>query len=61
MKKVVESGVIELSELEKQSLQVLIQAVQIAVKSGAFELEDAVHIGNAKNNLQGLIKEEVKK
>jgi len=43
------------SEQEKQALNVLIQAVQIATKRGAFELDDAVAIGNAKNIIQKLI------
>jgi hypothetical protein len=44
------------SEQEKQALGVLIQAVKIATNKGAFELDDAIVIGNAKNVLQGLIK-----
>jgi hypothetical protein len=42
---------------EQQALSVLIQAVKIATNKGAFELDDAVVIGNAKSVLQGLIKE----
>jgi precorrin isomerase len=42
---------------EQQALGVLIQAVKIATNKGAFELDDAVVIGNAKSVLQGLIKE----
>ena len=41
---------------EKKGLDILIQAVKIAQKKGVFELDDAIHIGNAKNVLQGLIK-----
>ena len=44
-----------INEQEKQALGVLIQAVKIATNKGAFELDDAVVIGNAKNILQGLI------
>ena len=40
---------------EKQSLETLITAIKIAQSKGAFELDDAVIIGNAKNVLQGLI------
>ena len=40
---------------EKQALDILIKAVKIAQNKGAFELDDAVVIGNAKNVLQGLI------
>ena len=40
---------------EKQALDILIKAVKIAQNKGAFELDDAVIIGNAKNVLQGLI------
>lgn len=45
----------QLTEQESQSLEILIQAVRIATKSGTFELEDAVVIGTAKNNLEKLI------
>ena len=41
---------------ETNALGILIQAVKIAQNKGAFELDDAIHIGNAKNILQGLIK-----
>tara|TARA_R110000782_G_scaffold82986_1_gene163008 strand:+ start:378 stop:548 length:171 start_codon:yes stop_codon:yes gene_type:complete len=41
---------------EQEALGVLIQAVKIATNKGAFELDDAVVIGNAKNILQRLIK-----
>tara|TARA_R110000851_G_scaffold80063_1_gene176344 strand:- start:327 stop:497 length:171 start_codon:yes stop_codon:yes gene_type:complete len=44
-----------INKQEKQALGVLIQAVKIATNKGAFELDDAVVIGNAKNVLQGLI------
>tara|TARA_R110000772_G_scaffold57367_2_gene129974 strand:+ start:415 stop:603 length:189 start_codon:yes stop_codon:yes gene_type:complete len=40
---------------EKKALDILIKAVKIAQNKGAFELDDAVVIGNAKNVLQGLI------
>ena len=40
---------------EKQALDILIKAVKIAQNKGAFELDDAVVIGNAKNVLQRLI------
>ena len=40
---------------EKQALETLITAIKIAQSKGAFELDDAVIIGNAKNVLQGLI------
>lgn len=45
----------QLTEQESQSLEILIQAVKIATKSGTFELEDAVVIGTAKGNLEKLI------
>jgi hypothetical protein len=45
-----------ISEQQKQSLNVLIQAVKIATNKGAFELDDAIVIGNAKNVLEGLTK-----
>ena len=45
----------QLTEQESQSLEILIQAVRIATKSGTFELEDAVVIGTAKGNLEKLI------
>jgi len=44
----------QLTEQESQSLEILIQAVKIATKSGTFELEDAVVIGTAKGNLEKL-------
>ena len=44
-----------INEQEKQALGILIQAVKIATNKGAFELDDAVVIGNAKNLLQGFI------
>mgnify|MGYP003656604001 CR=1 FL=1 len=62
MKKVLEEKVKDvvvnsvINEQEKQALGVLIQAVKIATNKGAFELDDAIVIGNAKNVLQGLIK-----
>ena len=40
---------------QKQALDILIKAIKIAQSKGAFELDDAVIIGNAKNVLQGLI------
>ena len=45
-----------INEQEKQALGILIQAVKIATNKGAFDLDDAFVIGNAKNILQGLIK-----
>jgi hypothetical protein len=45
-----------ISSQEKQALDILIQAVKIATKYGAFELEDAIVIGQAKNVLEGLTK-----
>jgi hypothetical protein len=45
-----------ISDQQKQALNVLIQAVKIATNKGAFELDDAIVIGNAKNVLQGLTK-----
>jgi len=45
----------QLTEQESQSLEILIQAVRIATKSGTFEIEDAVVIGTAKVNLEKLI------
>tara|TARA_R110000823_G_C15514428_1_gene454753 strand:+ start:232 stop:411 length:180 start_codon:yes stop_codon:yes gene_type:complete len=45
-----------ISEQQKQALNVLIQAVKIATNKGAFELDDAILIGNAKNVLEGLTK-----
>ena len=53
--KKVEEVTTELTEQEVQALSVLIQAVKIATKSGTFELEDAVVIGNAKSILEQLI------
>ena len=41
---------------EQEALSVLIQAVKIATNKGAFELDDAIVIGNAKNILKTLIK-----
>ena len=46
-----------ISNKEKEALSVLIQAVKMANKKGAFELDDAIVIGNAKNILEILIKE----
>ena len=43
------------NDQEKKALDILIKAVKIAQNKGAFELDDAVVIGNAKNVLQGLI------
>ena len=45
-----------INKQEQQSLGVLIKAVKIANNKGAFELDDAIVIGNAKNLLQPLIK-----
>ncbi len=45
-----------ISNQEKQALGVLIQAVKIATNKGAFELDDAIVIGQAKNVLEGLTK-----
>ena len=45
----------EINAQEKQALDILIKAIKIAQSKGAFELDDAVIIGNAKNVLQGLI------
>lgn len=53
--KEVEEVTTQLTEQESQSLEILIQAVKIATKSGTFELEDAVVIGTAKGNLEKLI------
>lgn len=53
--KKVEEVTTQLTEQESQSLEILIQAVKIATKSGTFELEDAVVIGMAKGNLEKLI------
>ena len=53
--KEVEEVTSQLTEQESQSLEILIQAVRIATKSGTFELEDAVVIGTAKGNLEKLI------
>jgi hypothetical protein len=47
-----------LSESEVSSLEVLIQAVQMATKVGAFSIEDAVVVGTAKQNLEYLIKKQ---
>ena len=56
MKSVKSEVTTQLTDQESQSLSILIQAVKIATKSGAFEIEDAVVIGTAKNNLEKLIK-----
>ena len=48
-----------INEQEKQALGILIQAVKIATNKGAFDLDDAVVIGNAKNVLQGLIEQNI--
>jgi len=45
-----------LSEEQQRALSIIIQSVEIATKQGAFSLDDAVVIGNAKNFLQGLLK-----
>ena len=45
----------QLTEQESQSLSILIQAVRMATKAGAFQIEDAVVIGTAKINLEKLI------
>jgi hypothetical protein len=45
-----------ISDQEKQAIGVLIQAVKIAQDKGAWELEDAAVICNAKNVLEGLTK-----
>ena len=45
-----------LSEEQQRALSIIIQSVEIATKQGAFSLDDAVVIGNAKNFLQELIK-----
>tara|TARA_R110000850_G_C9646009_1_gene433838 strand:+ start:17 stop:187 length:171 start_codon:yes stop_codon:yes gene_type:complete len=44
-----------INKQEQEAIDVLIQAVKIATNKGAFELDDAIVIGNAKNILQGLI------
>ena len=46
-----------ISDQEKQALNILIQAVKVGTNKGAFELDDAIVIGNAKNILEILIKE----
>tara|TARA_R110000744_G_scaffold358628_1_gene465713 strand:- start:146 stop:331 length:186 start_codon:yes stop_codon:yes gene_type:complete len=56
VKSEVKEVTIQLTDQESQSLSILIQAVKIATKGGAFEIEDAVVIGTAKNNLEKLIK-----
>ena len=43
------------TEQETQAINVLLQAVQVANKKGAFELDEAVVIGNAKNFIQKII------
>ena len=45
-----------ISSQEKKALGVLIQAVKIAQNKGAFELDDAIIIGQSKNVLEGLTK-----
>tara|TARA_R110000803_G_scaffold65698_1_gene126829 strand:+ start:277 stop:456 length:180 start_codon:yes stop_codon:yes gene_type:complete len=47
----------QLSELESQSLSILIKAVNLANKSGSYQLDEAVVIGNAKNVLEKLIEQ----
>jgi hypothetical protein len=46
----------QLTEQESSALSVLIQAVNIANKVGAYELDDAVVIGSAKKQLETLLK-----
>tara|TARA_R110002167_G_scaffold22404_4_gene80386 strand:- start:2031 stop:2219 length:189 start_codon:yes stop_codon:yes gene_type:complete len=53
--KEVEVKATQLTAQEAQALSTLIQAVKIATKLGAFELEDAVVIGNAKSVVEKLI------
>tara|TARA_R110000782_G_scaffold109071_2_gene197860 strand:+ start:714 stop:899 length:186 start_codon:yes stop_codon:yes gene_type:complete len=57
LNKVVEEVQSVISNQEQQALGILIHAVKIATNKGAFELDDAIIIGNAKNVLQSLIKE----
>jgi|TARA_R110000772_G_scaffold241116_1_gene353399 hypothetical protein len=45
-----------INDQQKQALNILIQAVKVATNKGAFELDDAIVIGNAKNLLEGLTK-----
>jgi len=45
-----------LTQNDINALNVLIQAVKIATTKGAFELEDAVVIGNAKSALEKINK-----
>jgi hypothetical protein len=53
IKEVVQSVI---NNQEKQALIVLIKAVKIATNKGAFELDDAIVIGQSKNVLEGLTK-----
>jgi hypothetical protein len=54
LKKVEEVVQSVINDQEKQALIVLIKAVKIAQNKGAFELDDAIVIGNAKNILESL-------
>jgi hypothetical protein len=40
---------------DQQALSILIQALKIATKAGAFEMDDVVTIGGAKNLMERLI------
>jgi len=41
---------------QKEAIKILIQSVQIATKNGAFDLDEALIIGNAKNITLELLK-----
>ena len=47
---------IVLEENGIQAVRILIQAVRLANKKGAFELEESATIGSAKNALEELLK-----
>jgi hypothetical protein len=55
LKKEVEVKATQLTAQEAEAVRVLIQAVKMATKLGAFEIEDAVVIGNSKSVLEKLI------
>tara|TARA_R110000787_G_scaffold253427_1_gene358831 strand:+ start:176 stop:358 length:183 start_codon:yes stop_codon:yes gene_type:complete len=56
LKKVDEVVESVINNQEKQALNILIQSVKLANNKGAFELDDAIVIGQSKNILEYLTK-----
>tara|TARA_R110002072_G_scaffold133633_2_gene274183 strand:+ start:6369 stop:6551 length:183 start_codon:yes stop_codon:yes gene_type:complete len=56
LKKVNEVVESVINNQEKQALNILIQSVKLANNKGAFELDDAIVIGQSKNILEYLTK-----